>query len=361
MPPQTQSLEGKVALVTGAGKGIGAGIAHELGVRGAKVAINYNSSAGPAETLAQEIKAAGGDALALQADISVPDEIERLFQAVLQHYGHLDIVVSNSGIEHFAALETVQPADFDRVFNLNTQGQFFVGQAAYKHLSDNGRLILMSSISARNAIKEHAVYAGSKCAVEAFARCFAPDFGARGITVNSISPGGVKTDMAADVGYKYIPGADASWTMGDIEEFVTRRTPMRRMAMPVDVARVVAFLVSEDGAWMSGKLLVRASDSLQILADDCRTKFDNLGWSRRVSTSSSTMYLPTSTGLGDLTRISGMPGLKYNELCRRLNVLRRSILGISLVLGGASEVSANVTGVCKEWIGFRTGLACLHF
>lgn len=253
MPPQAHSLEGKVALVTGAAKGIGAGIARELGARGAKVAINYNSSAGPAETLVEEIQAAGGDACALQADISQPYEIEKLFQAVLQHFRHLDIVVSNAGMEHFAPLETVRPADFDRVFNLNTRGQFFVSQAAYKHLSDNGRLILMSSISARNAVKEHAVYAGSKCAVEAFARCFAPDFGARGITVNSISPGGVKTDMAADVGYKYIPVADASWTINDIEEFVTKRTPMRRMAVPVDVARVVVFLASEDGGWMSGE------------------------------------------------------------------------------------------------------------
>ncbi|KAI4157022.1 MAG: hypothetical protein L6R39_000838 [Caloplaca ligustica] len=249
----TARLDGKVAIVTGASRGIGAGIARELGSRGAKVIVNYNSSAGLAETLVEEIRTAGSDAVAIQADMSKPEDIERLFQVALGKFHNIDIVVSNSGIEHFGALADVMPQDFDRVFNLNTRGQFLVGQQAYKHLTDGGRLILMSSISAHNSIKEHAVYAGSKCAVEAFARCFAPEFGPRGITVNSIAPGGVKTDMAADVGYKYIPGADASWNFERIEQVVKQRTPMRRMAIPADIARVVAFLASDDGGWMSGR------------------------------------------------------------------------------------------------------------
>ncbi|KAL9003236.1 MAG: hypothetical protein Q9188_003876 [Gyalolechia gomerana] len=249
---QTARLDGKVALVTGASRGIGAGIARELASRGAKIIVNYNSNAKQAESLVQGIKAADGQAIAIQADISKPEEIERLFQTGLEHFHGIDIVVSNSGIEHFGALAEVTPGDFDRVFNVNTRGQFFVAQQACKHLVDGGRLILMSSISAHNSIKDHAVYAGSKCAVEAFARCFAPELGARRITVNSIAPGGVKTDMAADVGYKYIPGADASWTFERIEQVVNQRTPMKRMAVPVDIARVVAFLASEDGGWMSG-------------------------------------------------------------------------------------------------------------
>lgn len=250
---QTARLDGKVALITGSSRGIGAGIARELGARGAKIVVNYYSSAGPAEDLVQDIKVAGSDAIAIRADISKPEEIERLFQVAKDHFPTVDIVVSNSGIEHFGALDEVKPEDFDRVFNINTRGQFFVAQQAYKHLADEGRLILMSSISAHISIKEHAVYAGSKCAVEAFARCFAPEFGARGITVNSIAPGGVKTDMAADVGYKYIPGAGASWTFEEIERVVAKRTPMKRMATPVDIARVVGFLASEDGGWMSGE------------------------------------------------------------------------------------------------------------
>ena len=249
----TARLDGKVAIVTGAGRGIGAGIARELGAQGATVVVNYRSSAETAESLAEEIKRAGSECIAIQADISKVNDIEKLFEEAKAHFDKVDVVVSNSGIEHFGRIDQVTPEDFDKVFNINTRGQFFVGQAAYKHLTDNGRLILTSSISAHNAIKEHAVYAGSKCAVEAFARCFAPDFGTRGITVNTVAPGGVKTDMAADVGFKYIPIADASWTVDDIEKFVASRTPMGRMAYPVDIARVVAFLVSEDAGWISGK------------------------------------------------------------------------------------------------------------
>ena len=248
-------LDGKVAIVTGAGRGIGAGIARELGRRGADVVINYHKSADAAKQLAEEIKTSGSDAMAIQADVSHIDDIKSLFKQAKSRFGHIDIVVSNSGIEHFAPIESVTPANFDAVFNTNTRGQFFVAQAAYEHLADKGRLVLMSSISAHNALKQHAVYAGSKCAVEAFARCFAPDFGARQITVNSIAPGGVKTDMAADVGFKYIPSANETWTMADIEHFVSSRTPMKRMAEPADIARVVGFLASEDAGWVSGELM----------------------------------------------------------------------------------------------------------
>ncbi|EOA85551.1 putative secondary metabolism biosynthetic enzyme [Exserohilum turcicum] len=248
-----QTLKGKVALVTGSGRGIGAGIARELGARGASVVVNYRGSAAAAETLVQDITAAGSKAVAVQADISNVDEIKTLFEKAKEQFQKIEIVVSNSGIEHFGALPDVKPEDFDKVFNVNTRGQFFVGQQAYQHLSDGGRLILMSSISAHNAIREHAVYAGSKCAVEAFARCFSHEFGARRITVNSIAPGSVKTDMAADVAYKYLPMADASWSWEQIEAVVAKRTPMGRIADPVDIARVVAFLASDDAAWVSGQ------------------------------------------------------------------------------------------------------------
>ena len=246
-------LDGKVAIVTGSGRGIGAGIARELGARGASVVVNYRGSVDAAEALVADIRTGGTQAIAIQGDMSKIPDIERLFLESKAHFGKIDIVVSNSGIEHFGAIEDVVPEDFDRVFGLNTRAQFFVGQQAYKHLEDGGRLLLMSSISAHVAIRQHAIYAGSKCAVEAFARCFAPDFGKRSITVNSIAPGGVKTDMAADVGYKYIPAADASWTIDDIEKFVSARTPMGRMAYPVDIARVVGFLASDDAGWVSGQ------------------------------------------------------------------------------------------------------------
>ena len=269
-------LDGKIAIVTGAGRGIGAGIARELGARGASIVVSYRSSVEAAQSLADEIKAAGSDSIAIQADVSKIEDIKYLFQQTKAHFNHVDIVVSNSGLEHFGRIDEVKPEDFDQVFNVNTRGQFFVGQAAYEHLADNGRLILMSSISAHNAIKQHAVYAGSKCAVEAFARCFAPDFGSRGITVNSIAPGGVKTDMAADVGFKYIPTADASWSIDDIEKFVASRTPMRRMAYPVDIARVVGFLASEDGGWMSGESCNPSPFPCSFQPAGHRTELDDL-------------------------------------------------------------------------------------
>ncbi|KAF2742516.1 NAD(P)-binding protein [Sporormia fimetaria CBS 119925] len=252
-PGTSTQLKGKVALVTGAGRGIGAGIARELGARGASVIVNYRGSVETAEALAKDITAGGSEAIAIQADVSQVDQIKTLFEKAKEHFKKIDIVVSNSGIEHFGALPDVKPEDFDKVFSVNTRGQFFVAQQAYDHLSDGGRLVLMSSISAHNAIREHAVYAGSKCAVEAFARCFSQEFGRRRITVNSIAPGGVKTDMAADVGYKYLPMADSSWSWEQIEEVVSKRTPMGRIADPVDIARVVAFLASEDAGWVNGQ------------------------------------------------------------------------------------------------------------
>lgn len=249
----TARLDDKVAIVTGASRGIGAGIARELGARGASVVVNYHNSAEAAQEVVTDIKKAGSDAIAIAGDMSKTEDIAQLFQKAKAHFQKIDIVVSNSGMEHFGEISKVKPEEFDKIFNLNTRGQFFVAQQAYEYLMNGGRLILMSSISAHISIRQHAIYAGSKCAVEAFARCLAPDFGPRGITVNSIAPGGVKTDMAADVGYKYIPVADASWSMDAIEKFVASRTPMQRMAYPIDIARVVGFLCSEDGGWISGK------------------------------------------------------------------------------------------------------------
>lgn len=250
----TSRLDGKVALVTGAGRGIGGGVALELGARGASVVVNYSKSAAAAEEVVQEIEKLGSKAIAIQADISKPEEIQRLFEEAKSHFnGQLDIVVSNSGIEHFDKIEDVTPEQFDQVFAINTRAQFFVAQQAFLHLPEGGRLVLMSSISANvGSIRNHAVYAGSKCAVEAFARCLATDFGVKKITVNVIAPGGVKSDMATHAGWRYIPGADPSWSMDDIEKHVSKWTPMQRIGLPVDIARVVGFLVSEDGGWING-------------------------------------------------------------------------------------------------------------
>lgn len=203
----------------------------------------------------QKIIAAGGEAVAIKANISNPAEIKQLFLDAKAAFGKLDIVCSNAGIEHFDNIKDVTPEDFDKVISVNTRGQFFVAQQAYIHLEQGGRLIMTSSISASTgSVRNHALYAGSKCAVEAFARCFATDFSDKKIRVNAIAPGGVKSDMAIEAGWRYIPGADPTWSMERIEEHVAKWTPMGRIGEVEDVARVVRFLCTEDGGWMNGML-----------------------------------------------------------------------------------------------------------
>ncbi|PHH79908.1 hypothetical protein CDD80_3495 [Ophiocordyceps camponoti-rufipedis] len=191
-----RSLEGKVALITGAGRGLGRGIAIELGKRGASVVVNYNSAESKALEVVQEIKKAGSRAVAIKADVTKVPEIKQLFKDAISHFGRLDIVLSNSGTEVFKPEEEVTEEDYDRVFNLNTRAQFFVAQQAYIHLQEGGRIILTSSIAATmSGIPNHALYAGSKAAIGGFVRSFAVDCGHKKITVNGIAPGGVKTDM----------------------------------------------------------------------------------------------------------------------------------------------------------------------
>ncbi|KAL2266690.1 hypothetical protein VTJ83DRAFT_6042 [Remersonia thermophila] len=217
----TASLEGKVALVTGAGRGIGRGIALELARRGASIVVNYVSSAGPAQEVVDEIASYnnGARAVAIQADVSRVSDIQRLFAESKQHFGRIDIVMSNSGTESWDKIEEVTEEKYDRVFNINARAQFFVGQAAFKHLEDGGRLILMTSIAAGLlGVRHHALYNASKMAVIGMVKAFATDFGVRRITVNGVAPGGIKSDMFTENAWHYIPGAseDGGWVNGQI-------------------------------------------------------------------------------------------------------------------------------------------------
>lgn len=252
----TCSLEGKVALVTGAGRGIGRGCAIELGKRGASVVVNYVSSKGPAEEVCKIIEGFnnGAKAISIQADVSQVSEINRLFAEAKQAFGKIDIVMSNSGTESWDKTEEITEEKYDHVFNLNARAQFFVGQAAYKNLEDNGRLILMSSIAAGLlGVKDHALYNASKMAVIGMIKSFATDFGKRGITVNGVAPGGIKSDMFTQNAWHYIPGGSPDWPAEKIETLMANHCPLGRCAVPEDVARVVAFLASEDGGWINGK------------------------------------------------------------------------------------------------------------
>lgn len=253
----TASLEGKVALITGAGRGIGRGCALELGRRGCSVIVNYVSSAGPAQEVVKEISSngTGAKAVAIQADVSKVSEINRLFEESKKAFGKIDIVMSNSGTESWDKTEEVTEEKYDHVFNLNARAQFFVGQAAFKHLEKNGRLILMSSIAAGLlGVKDHALYNASKMAVIGMIKAFATDFGVKGITVNGVAPGGIKSDMFTQNAWHYIPGGSPDWPADKIEKLMADHCPLGRCAVPDDVARVVAFLASEDGGWVNGEL-----------------------------------------------------------------------------------------------------------
>jgi len=262
----TASLAGKVALITGAGRGIGRGCAIELGKRGASVIVNYVSSREAAEEVVKIIHGYGNGAtaVAIQADVSKVSEIYRLFEEAKKAMGKIDIVMSNSGTESWDKTEDITEEKFDHVFNLNARAQFFVGQAAWKYLEDNGRVILMSSIAAGLlGVTNHALYNASKMAVIGLVKAFATDFGVRGITVNGVAPGGIKSDMFAQNAWHYIPGATPEWPADKIEKMAADHCPLKRVAVPDDVARVVAFLASEDGGWVNGQVITISGGASQ--------------------------------------------------------------------------------------------------
>ncbi|KAH0553456.1 Arp2/3 complex subunit, actin nucleation center [Trichoglossum hirsutum] len=250
----TGRLDGKVAIVTGAGRGIGKGIALVLAERGANLVINYASSAAGAEAVVKEIQALGQKAIAVRADITQPAEITKMFQTAKKEFGRIDFVVSNSGREAFYPCGEVTPEQYDHVFALNTRAQFFVAQEAYNFCEEYGRIVLMSSVAATmKGVKNHALYAGSKAAVEGFTRSFAADCGHKKITVNAIAPGGVKTDMYTENAWHYTPGATPKTEESKLDEGLANFCPLGRVGLPVDIGRVVAFLCSQDGEWVNGK------------------------------------------------------------------------------------------------------------
>jgi len=252
---ESASLRGKVALVTGSGRGIGREMALELGRRGAKVVVNYAHSSEAADEVVAQIKNSGSEAIAIQGNVSVVKDIISLFAQAVAHFGELNIVCSNSGVVTFGHVKDVTEEEYDRVMNINTRGQFFVAREAYKMLSVGGRLIMMGSITGQaKGVPKHTVYSGSKGAIETFVRCMAIDFGDKKITVNCIAPGGIKTDMYHKVCREYIPGGEQLSDDG-VDEYAKTWSPLHRVGLPIDVARTVCFLASQDGEWINGKVI----------------------------------------------------------------------------------------------------------
>ena len=227
----------------------------ELARRGADVVVNYANSSSAADELVKEIKSLGRDAIAIQANVANVSETISMFEQAKKHFGKIDIVVSNSGVVSFGHLKDVTEEEFDRVFSINTRGQFFVAREAYKNLEVGGRIILMGSITGQaKGVPKHTVYSGSKGAIETFVRCMAIDCGDKKITVNAVAPGGIKTDMYHAVCKEYIPNGD-NLNEEQVDEYAATWSPMNRVGLPIDVARVTCFLASQDGEWINGKVI----------------------------------------------------------------------------------------------------------
>jgi 3-oxoacyl-[acyl-carrier protein] reductase len=249
---------GKVALVTGSSRGIGRGIVLELAQRGASVVVNYSSSADAAESVVHEVLALnnGASAIALRGDVSNPAEIAQLFEQAIQHFSHLDIVVSNAGTEIWKDELEVTQEDFDRIFSINCRGQFFVAQQGMKYLPRGGRIVLMSSIAATAFhVPNHALHAGSKAAVEGITRAMAIDCGPRGITCNAIAPGGIKTEMLDTNAWHCAPGGTPDMDIEKIDAGIAAACPLRRVGRPADIGRAVSLLVSPESEWINGQVV----------------------------------------------------------------------------------------------------------
>ena len=239
-------LAGKVAVVTGASKGIGAAIARALGAQGASVVVNYASSQAGAEKVVAAIRAEGGTAVAVGGDVSKAADAQGLIDAAVKKFGRLDVLVNNSGVYEFAPIESITEASFHRLFNINVLGLLLVTKAAVKHLKEGGSVINIGSAISRIKPPGSSVYTATKAAVDVITSVLAKELGPRKIRVNSINPGMVETE-----------GVHAAGFIGsDFERNIVSQTPLGRIGQPGDIASVAAFLASDESAWLTGELLV---------------------------------------------------------------------------------------------------------
>ena len=242
----SSKLKGKVAIVTGASKGIGAAVAKSLAAEGASVVVNYSSSKEGADRVVAAIEKGGGTAVAVGANVSRKNEIERLFAETKKNFGRLDILVNNAGIYEFAPIEAVTEEHFHKQFDLNVLGLILASQQAAKHFGpEGGSIVNISSIVSTGRIPYSTVYSATKAAVDAATRALSAELGPRKIRVNAINPGMVDTE-----GYR-----SAGINESDLRKQVEAQTPLGRIGTPEDIAPAVVFFASSDSAWITGESL----------------------------------------------------------------------------------------------------------
>jgi 3-oxoacyl-[acyl-carrier protein] reductase len=244
--PNMSELKGKVAIVTGASKGIGAAIAKRLGAAGAAVAVNYSSAKEGADKVVAEITGKGGKAIAVRGDVAKAADVRQLFEETKKAFGTLDVVVNNAGVYQFAAIEDITEDEFHREFNTNVLGLLLTSREAMKYFgADGGSIINISSVASTNATPTVAIYSATKAAVDSITRTLAKELGPKNIRVNAINPGPVNTE-----------GLHAAGVAGsDFEKQLIAGTPLGRIGQPDDVASVAAFLASGASGWITGETI----------------------------------------------------------------------------------------------------------
>ncbi len=239
-------LTGKVAVVTGASKGIGAAIAKHFAAEGASVVVNYSSSKEGADKIVNEITKKGGKAIAVQANVAKKSEIEKLFSEAKKSFGKVDILVNNAGVYEFAPIEDVTEEHFDKMFDLNVRGLVLASKESVKHFgTTGGSIINISSVASTSAPATASVYSGTKGAVDTITKALANELGSRKIRVNAINPGMVETEGVHTAGF----------AESEFRKQYEAQTPLGRIGQPEDIAPAAVFFASEDSAWITGQTL----------------------------------------------------------------------------------------------------------
>jgi 3-oxoacyl-[acyl-carrier protein] reductase len=240
------TLKDKVALVTGASKGIGAAVAQALAAEGAAVVVNYASDKKGAEAVVAAIKTSGGKAVAVRGDVTKGADAAAAVEAAIKNFGRLDVLVNNAGVYQFSPLDAIDEEHFHRIFNTNVLGLLLTTKEAAKRMSDGGSVINIGSVVSEIAPAASSVYSGTKGAVESITRALSKELGPRQIRVNSLNPGLIETEGTHSAGF----------IGSDFEKNAVEKTPLGRIGQPNDIASIAVFLASDSSRWMTGEKLI---------------------------------------------------------------------------------------------------------